>query len=117
GPRGATLRPEPLALRLAAGAREPAPPGEPDGVRGPGPRLRRLPPRHALPGPAQPAARPAPGRIGGQAEPRALRRPARPARTAAGSRARRGPDLDAARSHPPHAHPLRERDRGHDPPG
>ena len=45
-----------LALRVAAGARQPVSPREPDRGRGARPGLRRVPPRHPVPRPAQPAA-------------------------------------------------------------
>ena len=107
--------PRALALRVAAGPGQPVPARQPDGDGRPGPRLRRVPPRHAcyvvqhnLLRDLRVDAAPRP------AEPRPLRHPARPARAPCAALLRaRGPGHGGAGAHRPHAHRVREgRERG-----
>ncbi len=75
----AALAPPRLAVSLAAGPVQSAPPLEPDGNRRAGDRLRRISPGNARAGPAQPAAAAPAHRRAGPAQPGALRHPAGPA--------------------------------------
>ncbi|PYP39705.1 MAG: hypothetical protein DMD43_10290 [Gemmatimonadetes bacterium] len=110
---GAALVPDPVAVPLAPGARQPLPPGQPDGDRGARARVRRVSPLDALPGAAQPPSPVPARRVARAAQPHVLRHPARAAgRGRDRARGGRSPRIPDGASSPPTPRSPRRRVAG-----